>query len=60
MNCRHNLIGPHVAYCREVPAVCGTHQLLICAEDVESLGKAVTALMKDKEMLSDDCPEMGA
>lgn len=40
--------------------MCGTHQLLICAEDVESLGKAVTALMKDKEMLSDDCPEMGA
>lgn len=38
----------------------GTRQLLICAEDVESLGKAVTALKKDKEVLSDVCPEMGA
>ena len=59
MNCRHNLFGPHVAYCQGVPAVCGTHQLLICAEDVESLGKAVNALKKGKEVLADVCPEMG-
>ena len=41
---------------RYLQCVCGTHQLLIGAEDVESIGKAVTALKKDKEVLSDVCP----
>jgi hypothetical protein len=60
MNCRRNFIGPHVAYCQEGCEVSGIHQLLICAEDVELSGKAVTALKKDIEVLSDVCPEMGA